>query len=60
MSKSEEKRIRKMNKMFGINQTVAETINPLKAPWYFESALDKTILIIILILAVWKVVGWVF
>ena len=60
MSNAEEKRIRKMNKMFGINQIVTEKINPLKEPWYFESVLDKMILILILILAVWKVIGWIF
>lgn len=54
MSKSEDKRIRNMNKMFGINQSVKETLNPLKEAWYFESFKDKLILIVILILAIWK------
>lgn len=56
-SKSEQKRINKMNKTFGINQIVKEQINPLKEPWYFETFKDKLILIIILILAVWKAIN---
>ncbi|RLF58020.1 MAG: hypothetical protein DRN27_06480 [Thermoplasmata archaeon] len=55
MSKSEEKWIKKMNRALGINQQPKETINPLKEPWYFESAKDKIILLIVLILAVWKI-----
>ncbi len=57
MSKSEDKRIRKINKMFGINQIVQDQINPLKEPWYFESFLDKTVLIVGLVLAVWKIIN---
>lgn len=60
-SKGEQKRIAKMNKMFGINKTTKETISTLKQSWYFESVLDKTILMTAVILALWKlieIVGW--
>ena len=57
MSKSEEKRIRKMNKMFGINQTLQEQINPLKEAWYFEKWYEKVILILLMILGIWKAIN---
>jgi len=60
MSKSEEKRMRKMEKWAGIKSGNDNKINPLTAPWYFEDIVDKTVLILILILAVWKVIGWIF
>jgi len=59
MSKSEEKRMRKMRKWAGIKNNQGETVNPLKEAWYFENIVDKTILIVILVLAIWKVFGWI-
>ena len=60
MSKAEDKRMRKMQKWAGIKNNQGETVNPLTAPWYFENIVDKTFLLLILILAVWKILGWIF
>lgn len=38
------------------NQKLAETINPLKEAWYFETILDKAMLITAVVLAVWKII----
>jgi len=60
MSNSEDKRMRKMEKWAGIKSPSGDRINPLTAPWYFDKIVDKTFLVLILILAVWKILGWIF